>query len=247
MGRLTDLVLFGVGFLVAYNGVSVARLRRTADNHDRSLDLDGLIGDGDAPPLRLVVLGDSYPAGFGLTDPDKTYPHQVARRMVEQAGRPVRVVSRAARGARIEDITRHQVPGLDELAPDVVAVIVGGNDALGRRTPTQVYRDTVVMIETIRAAAPKAQVVLGRTADLGDAPALPWPLSLLVSVACDWTARAQAGAADAFGVPHGRLPRQAPEMFGPDRFHGSALSHALAADLTLDVLEIFSDVRSSSS
>lgn len=32
-------------------------------------------------------------------------------------------------------------------------------------------------------------------------------------------------------VAHGRLPRQGPELFGRDRFHG-ARSHAQAADLT---------------
>ncbi|MGH3441008.1 MAG: SGNH/GDSL hydrolase family protein [Nitriliruptorales bacterium] len=238
MRRVATLALFGLGLIVAHNSLAVRRIRRVADVHDHSLSLNAIVGNGLDTPLRLVVLGDSYPAGFGLTDPAETYPHQLARRISERTGRPVRVVSKAVRGARTDDVTRTQVPGLDNLRPDVVAVLVGANDALARRTPTRVRRDTTAMLEAIRAAAPGAQLVIGRAADLGDSPVLPWPLSRLVSLASNWTARVQAEVADEVGVPHDRAPRQGPEMFGPDGFHGSAISHALAADMTVAALTL---------
>lgn len=238
MRRVASLAVLGFGLVIGHNTLTVRRLVRIADANDNSLVLDAIVGDGDGPPLRLVVLGDSYPAGFGLVEPADTYPHQLARLLTRRTGRPVRVVSRAIRGARTEDVTRTQLHGLRDLEPDVVAVLVGANDALARRTPARVRRDTTAMLEAIRSAAPEARVVLGRAADLGDSPALPWPLSRLVSLACNWTARTQAEVANELGEPHDRAPRQGPEMFGPDGFHGSAISHALAAELTLAALDL---------
>ena len=73
----------------------------------------------------VVWLGDSTAAGMGASGLGASLPRQVADRM----GRAVRLTVLARSGARIADVLRIQAPALARLAPDVVFVSVGANDA----------------------------------------------------------------------------------------------------------------------
>ena len=234
--QAAGLVLASVA---GHNLTAVLRMQAAAQEHDHDLDHDTVIGapgDQDGDPLHLVALGDSTTAGFGLTDPTLAFPYQVGVRLAEISGRPVRVTSLAMRGRRIRHVADEQVPRLKMLDPDVVVISVGSNDALGRRLPAQVEADTRALLVGVRTTVPDAEVVLGGAADLGDSPALPWPLRRLVSAACRWVTAAQRRAADEVGVPFSLLPHQPPEHFGPDAFHGGEACHAEAAQVTVDAL-----------
>lgn len=221
----------------AHNTYRVLRLRTEADRHDHDLVHDGLVGAAGGRPLRLTVLGDSTATGFGLTDPHLAYPRRLATGLSEALGRPVALRCHARRGARIRDVTEHQVPKLAAQPPDLVVVSVGANDALGRRLPFQVRADTAVLLDALRVAAPGARLFLGGAPDLGDAPALPAPLDGIVSLASRWVARAQGAVAAGAGVAFAVLESgQPPDKFGPDGFHGGPAFHAEAARMTVEVL-----------
>lgn len=81
-----------------------------------------------------VALGDSMTLGMGADAYDQGWVGQLAQRM-RDAGDPVRVLNLAASGARVCDVLDQQLPALDTLGvqPDLVTVLIGSNDLLGRR------------------------------------------------------------------------------------------------------------------
>lgn len=228
-------MLAALGATALHNGAAVLRLRRIANDNDHDLWHDAVVGDGD-PPLRLAVLGDSTSAGQGLADAACAFPQRLALLLSAHEGRRVEVYSFAHRGRRTIHVADEQVPRLIGLQPHVVVVSVGANDALGRRLPRQVEADTRTLIRRIRRVAPEAEVALGGTPPLGDTPALPWPLSAIVGMACRRVSRAQARAAATEHVPFAVLPSQPPEHFSPDGFHGGPEIHDEAARRTVQKL-----------
>jgi acyl-CoA thioesterase-1 len=112
-----------------------------------------------APPpaavLRVVVLGDSLTAGFGLTS-DDAYPSILQRRMRE-AGLAVDVVNAGVSG----DTSAGGLRRLDwalEGPVRVLVVALGGNDALRGLTVDDLKRNLTAIIE--RARVRKVTVIL---------------------------------------------------------------------------------------
>ena len=103
-------------------------LRREYLPTDDPLDLDGVFGRPDAPPLRLVVLGDSTAAGIGVDDPADAYPTLLARRLAAATDRRVELAALGIAGARVEDLAAEQAPAAASLDPDLVFVGIGAND-----------------------------------------------------------------------------------------------------------------------
>ena len=97
---------------------------------------------------RLMVLGDSLVAGYGLP-PGKGFPAQLARDL-EAAGRPVTMLDAGVSG----DTTAGGLARLDwSLAdnPQAVIIVLGGNDML-RGLPPAAARDNLeTMITRLRA------------------------------------------------------------------------------------------------
>ena len=95
-----------------------------------------------AEPARLLVLGDSLVAGYGLP-PGQSFPDQIQRDLGEQ-GIAVTVINAGVSG----DTTAGGLARLDwSLAdnPDAVIIVLGGNDMLRRLPP----EGTAANLETI--------------------------------------------------------------------------------------------------
>lgn len=231
------LVLLGVA---SYDVVRILALRRRRPRRSEPLVHDAVVGDG-GEPLRLVVLGDSAAAGYGLDDADLAYPRQVAAQLSELRERPVELVSFAADGARLADLRRTQVPHLDPGA-DVIVAAAGVNDAIGRVPPPEVELDTAVLLAAIRDRAPHAEVVLVGCPDLSSAPGFPWPLHHLVGRWCQRTCAAQERAWRRRGRhdPRSRFVRYpgrpSVDMYGDDGFHPGPAGQAAAAAATVAAL-----------
>jgi acyl-CoA thioesterase I len=88
--------------------------------------------DRDRTGPLWVVLGDSAAQGVGASAHDRGYVGQVRRRLEASEQVPWRVVNLARSGARTADVVDVQLPKLvrDDLRPDLVTAIVGGNDAV---------------------------------------------------------------------------------------------------------------------
>ena len=209
---------------------------------------------GDGGRLRFVVMGDSTTAGVGVERPEDSLPYLIAQRIADAELRQVRVVSYGWAGARVADLVRHQLPrALEPLrssatepflpGADLVAVVIGSNDATHNTPPGRFRSDMRTVLEGIRAAAPDARVVLAgipafRGALRGIEP--------LIFIADQYArllrpiARAEAGRAN---VAYADLARDVPELIrgrtdvlSRDQFHPSVVGYTAWADVIAEAL-----------
>jgi lysophospholipase L1-like esterase len=211
-------------------------------------------GGSDRSPLRLAVLGDSTAAGVGVDRPEDALPYLLAARIAEAEGSPVHVVSYAWSGARIADLARAQLPrALEPLrstdtepflpGADVVAVVIGANDATHRTPPARYRADLRATLEGIRAAAPRARVVLAGIPAFRGALRAIEPLIFIVDQYARLLRPISRAEALRAGVAYADLAREVPSrirgqagVLSSDRFHLSVIGYSAWADVIFEAI-----------
>jgi lysophospholipase L1-like esterase len=207
--------------------------------------------------LRLVVLGDSTTAGVGVERPEDALPYLLARRLADAEGVAVHVVSYGWAGARVADLARIQLPrALEPLrrtehepflpGADVIAIVIGANDATHNTPPTRFRTHLRSTLEGIRAAAPHARLVLaGIPAFRGAVPAIE-PLifladqyaRLLRPISRSEARRVGAAFGDlAAEVPERLRGRERNEILSRDQFHPSVVGYSAWADVIFEAIQ----------
>ena len=259
LSRLARVLGTALGAFAGLVAVQLMRLRRMEFlpgfpgfyiNHVVA-PADGL---RDGPRLRMAVLGDSTTAGVGVERAEDALPHLLAQRVANANARPVHVVSFGWAGARVADVAHIQLPrALEPLrasetepflpGADVVAVVIGANDATHNTPPGRYRADLRMTLEGIRAAAPDARVVLaGIPAFRGALPGVE-PLifladqyaRLLRPVSRSEAARLDVAFADLAADVPDRL-RGRPDALSRDRFHPSVVGYTAWADVIAEAL-----------
>jgi lysophospholipase L1-like esterase len=211
-------------------------------------------GSPEGSRLRLVVLGDSTTAGVGVGRAEDALPYRLAQHIADRERRPVHVVSYGWAGARIADLPATQLPRAleplreGETAPflpgaDIVALVIGSNDATHHTKPGRYRADLRRALETVRESAPHARVVLaGIPAFRGALRAIEPLISLADMYARILRPISRAEAARA-GVAYADLARHVPpridrttEFLSSDQFHPSAVGYAIWADVIFEAL-----------
>ena len=204
--------------------------------------------------LRLVVLGDSTTAGVGVGRAEDALPYRLAQHLADRERRPVHVVSYGWAGARVADLPATQLPRAleplreGETAPflpgaDIVALVIGSNDATHHTKPGRYRADLRRALETVRETAPEARVVLaGIPAFRGALRAIEPLISLADMYARILRPISRSEAARA-GVAYADLARHVPpridrttEFLSSDQFHPSAVGYAIWADVIFEAL-----------
>jgi len=212
------------------------------------------LGVAGGRPLRLAVLGDSTTAGVGVDRAEDALPYLLARRLADAQRSPVHVVSYGWSGARAADLVAIQLPrALEPLRPgdsepflaraDVVAVVIGANDATHNTRPSRFRRDLRAALNGIRNAAPNARLVLAgipafRGALRGIEPLIflaDQYARLLRPIGRAEAARVGAGYADLAREVPGRI-RGRVDALSRDRFHPSVVGYAAWADVIFDAV-----------
>ncbi|WP_082605920.1 SGNH/GDSL hydrolase family protein [Nocardioides sp. Root190] len=193
----------------------------------------------DAPPLRLLVLGDSIAAGLGAERPKDTLGARLARSLATTLKRPVALHTAAVVGSETSALAG-QLDGLPEgYRADVAVIVVGGNDVTHRvpvATSAAQLEEAVVRLRELGT-----EVVVGTCPDLGALRPVPQPLRSLGSRMSRQLAVAQAEVAvrkgaHAVSLAHVVGPffiTNPDEMFSLDRFHPSALGYKRTAKALL--------------
>jgi lysophospholipase L1-like esterase len=258
--RLASAAAYGGGGLSLLGGALYGLLRAEAQLARRTIgeagdqpppDATGWYGRGrPGPAIKLVLLGDSSAAGYGVERVEETPGALLASGLAERADRRVYLRAFAKVGARSSDLAG-QLDRALPIEPDVAVVLIGANDVTHRVLPAESVGHLADAVRRLREAG--VAVVVGTCPDLGTVKPIPPPLK---QVARTWSRRMAAaqtiavleggGRTVSLGSVLGPEFAAAPSlMFGPDRFHPSAAGYrSLAAVLlptTLAALGLMAD------
>jgi lysophospholipase L1-like esterase len=193
----------------------------------------GVAGGAGEPPLRFAVIGDSLAAGIGAETAEQVPGVQLAHGLAEQLDQPVDLITYAISGATTPDIIGQVARALQQ-PPDVVLVVVGGNDVTTRLSIRASAKLLGAEVGKLRAAG--AGVVVGTCPDLRPIRPIQRPLRWVASAWSRLLARAQDRAVrKAGGTPVPLADLVSPqflvrpdELFSPDRFHPNGAGYTLA-------------------
>jgi len=107
---------------------------------------------------RIVILGDSITAGFGLDDPNQAYP-AILQQKIDAAGLPYTVANAGLSGDTTAGGLRRVDWALGEGA-DVLIIALGGNDGLRGLSPKQTEENLLGIIKKARAKSPGITVII---------------------------------------------------------------------------------------
>ena len=227
----TAAVVAGATALLAVEGI-LAFTGGSSPQPDGPPDV--VVGDGPEAPLKLAVLGDSTGAAVGASDLVHSYPRLIAKALAAEAHRPVELRVLAVSGARVADVRRDQLPSLAALSPDLVLLVVGGNDVIhltGRRAAQRDLRAVIAGCSQTGAA-----VVVAGVPAMGTTRRVAEPLRSLIRLIAhrhDAVWREETAAASAMRVELAAQtgPAFAADgtLFAGDRFHPSDRGYALWA------------------
>ncbi|GLY01100.1 MULTISPECIES: SGNH/GDSL hydrolase family protein [Actinoplanes] len=199
----TSLLAGAVGGAALLAGEMLAAKARRYAKPTMGLALRTSMGPLNAPPLRLVLLGDSAAVGVGVEWLADTVGGQLARLLADgttQSGkRHVLLSSVGVAGSRSSDLATQVARALLGERPDVAVVLIGAYDAASGRSPEDASGHLGQAVRRLRSAG--VQVVVGTCPDLGAARSMAPPLRQIAGLFGRRMARAQAKAVtDAGGV-----------------------------------------------
>lgn len=203
---------------------------------------DGVYGPKfGGPAIKMVILGDSSAAGYGVHRPRETPGALLATGVSRRLHRPVRLHRVAVVGSMSSGLP-YQVDAALEYEPDVAIILIGGNDVTHISARAAAVRHLGDAVRRLRAAGCK--VVVGTCPDIGAIQPIKPPLRWLARKwSRDLAAEQTVAVVEAGGrtVSLGNLlgPMFAADpvrMFSSDHFHPSAEGYARAAAVVLPTL-----------
>lgn len=193
---------------------------------DTSRLLDG------APWRTVAVIGDSIAEGLGDPVPgylDLSWADRFALSLGSVHGR-VSYANSGTRGAKAARIRREQLDAALATGPDLVFVLAGANDMLGRRfDPTTVADELDTMVGAFRAIG--ADVVTFGLMDLARAPFVPRTMRPALHHGIVRLGALTAAVADRHGAVHVDFSRHPasgdPSIWSADHLHVNRRGHAI--------------------
>ena len=237
--RLVSRPLAGIG-------VFIGQVLRSAHRQDlpshNNQDPSGWFGSQSAPPLRLVLLGDSSITAPGVVPTDDSWAHRLAHHLSARYFVDLRSV--AVGGAKMRDVLEYQLPQALALGGDLALVSAGANDALRATPVARLEQELSTIVKTLQKEFPKVGVA--GVGDLGTLPRLPdlaRSMSRLRARSIDdairRVARSHQGVvkARAWGGDWQRFTDHAEVTFAQDQFHASGAGHAIFAASIIPAVE----------
>lgn len=112
----------------------------------------------EAPRPRILVLGNSITAGYGLA-PEQAFPALLQER-VDAAGYGYEVVNAGLSGETTAG-GRRRIEWLLRQDADILIIELGGNDGLRGTDPASMRENLLAIIETARASNADMEIILG--------------------------------------------------------------------------------------
>jgi acyl-CoA thioesterase-1 len=108
--------------------------------------------------MRIVILGDSITAGYGL-DPQDAYP-AILQKKIDAAARPYAVSNAGVSGDTTAGGLRRIAWALGKQGADVLVIALGGNDGLRGLSPEQTEANLRGIVDKARAKNPEMRIVI---------------------------------------------------------------------------------------
>ncbi|GAA4689332.1 SGNH/GDSL hydrolase family protein [Phytohabitans rumicis] len=203
LGRATVITLIAgtVGGAALLAGEAVVARNRRYAKPEMGLALRTSMGPDSAPPLRLVMMGDSSALGVGVDQLTDTIGGQLAQMLADgttgAAPRHVHLSSVGVSGSRSTDLATQVARALLGGRPDVAVILIGANDVTSLRRPTEAAAYLGAAVRRLRDAG--VEVVVGTCPDLGAARAIAPPLRQIAGWLGRRVGRAQTKAVEAAG------------------------------------------------
>ncbi|BEL09827.1 hypothetical protein Q0Z83_080180 [Actinoplanes sichuanensis] len=199
----TSLLAGVVGGVALLAGEMLAAKARRYAKPTMGLALRTSMGPQSAPPLRLVLLGDSAAVGVGVEWLSDTVGGQLARLLADgspgNGQRHVLLSSVGVAGSRSTDLATQVARALLGDRPDVAVILIGSYDAGSGRAADDSAGHLGQAVRRLRSAG--VQVVVGTCPDLGASRSMAPPLRQIAGLIGRRLAKAQAKAvAEAGGV-----------------------------------------------
>jgi lysophospholipase L1-like esterase len=199
----TSLLAGAVGGVALITGEMLAAKARRYAKPTMGLALRTSMGPQSAPPLRLVLLGDSAAVGVGVEWLSDTVGGQLARLLADgstgSGQRHVLLSSVGVAGSRSSDLATQVARALLGDRPDVAVILIGSYDAASGRAAEDSAGHLGQAVRRLRSAG--VQVVVGTCPDLGASRSMAPPLRQIAGLVGRRLAKAQAKAVtDAGGV-----------------------------------------------
>ncbi|WP_436523712.1 SGNH/GDSL hydrolase family protein [Actinoplanes sp. HUAS TT8] len=189
----TSLLAGALGGAALIAGEVLAAKARRYAKPTMGLALRTSMGPLSAPPLRLVLLGDSAAVGVGVEWLSDTVGGQLARLVAdgtpETGQRHVLLSSVGVAGSRSSDLSTQVARALLGTKPDVAVVLIGSQDATSVRAPEEAAGHLGQAVRRLRAAG--VQVVVGTCPDLGAMRSMAPPLRQIAGLVGRRIGRAQ--------------------------------------------------------
>jgi lysophospholipase L1-like esterase len=204
--------------------------RAQPDHRERHVAQTHVREGGSSAPRSYVALGDSFTAGTG----EPSFADRLAA-MLREANPALSYTNLAVQGARTVEVADSQLGAALELAPDVVTIVCGGNDALLAVRPDVHAHMTAFesTLETLRSSLPEAAVATATTPDPGRFLRLRPRSASRITRAIERINEATRAAAARHGVPCLDIAAHpealARSNYSRDGYHPSADAHRRAA------------------
>ena len=139
-------------------------------------DPEGVVGQGEAPPVKLLVIGESTVAGLGARTHELALGGQSAKGVSERINNAVNWTVIGKNGVT----ARRTIDELWPLVPnekfDYVLLGIGGNDVMKLSSPKKWRRDMLELIGIVRDTNPDAAIFISNCPMIIHSPILPQPI-----------------------------------------------------------------------
>lgn len=134
--------------LMAWQG---KRIRAAVPSLPEAVGPEGISGQGEGKPLRLITIGESTIAGVGAGTHEEGFNGSLAKDLAKMLNRTVswRVYARSGYTARL--VRERLLPKIDPgESPDLIVIGLGGNDSFTLNRPWQWQKDITALVDSLK-------------------------------------------------------------------------------------------------
>jgi lysophospholipase L1-like esterase len=135
------------------------RILRTMRKYSEATTPEGITPNIKAPPLRVLLIGESTMAGVGVPRHQDGFPGAFASELSTQYSHPVHWRVYARSGYTTRRMREKLIPKIQEESSDLIVIGLGANDAFQLKSPWTFYREVKKLTQDLHHRFPGTIIV----------------------------------------------------------------------------------------